>query len=262
MRTFKELLRDKEIGHRIVPIIPDEARTFGMDSWFPSLKIYNRNGQLYTAVDAELMLAYKESKIGQILHEGINEAGSTASFTAVGTSYSTHNEPMIPIYIFYSMFGFQRTGDGFWAAADQMARGFLLGATAGRTTLTGEGLQHADGHSLLLAATNPAVVAYDPAFAYEIAYIIESGLAADVREEPGERLLLHHHLQRAVRAAARAGELRPRGRAAGHLPLPRGQGEALQHGADPGLRGVDARGAAGRRHAGRPSGTWPPTCGR
>jgi pyruvate dehydrogenase E1 component len=176
VRTFKELLRDKTIGPRLVPIIPDEARTFGMDSWFPSLKIYNRNGQLYTAVDAELMLAYKESEIGQILHEGINEAGSTSSFTAVGTSYATHNEPMIPIYIFYSMFGFQRTGDGLWAAADQMARGFVLGATAGRTTLTGEGLQHADGHSLLLAATNPAAVTYDPAFAYEVAYIIESGL--------------------------------------------------------------------------------------
>ena len=184
VRTFKELLRDKEIGKRIVPIIPDEARTFGMDSWFPSLKIYNRNGQLYTAVDAELMLAYKESEIGQILHEGINEAGSTASFTAVGTSYATHNEPMIPLYIFYSMFGFQRTGDGFWAAADQMARGFVLGATAGRTTLVGEGLQHADGHSLLLASSNPAVVAYDPAFAYEIAYIVESGLARMYGEDP------------------------------------------------------------------------------
>jgi pyruvate dehydrogenase E1 component len=184
VRTFKELLRDKEIGKRIVPIIPDEARTFGMDSWFPSLKIYNRNGQLYTAVDAELMLAYKESEIGQILHEGINEAGSTASFTAVGTSYATHNEPMIPLYIFYSMFGFQRTGDSLWAAADQMARGFVLGATAGRTTLVGEGLQHADGHSLLLAATNPAVVAYDPAFAYEIAYIVESGLARMYGEDP------------------------------------------------------------------------------
>ena len=130
------------------------------------------------------MLAYKESEIGQILHEGINEAGSAASFTAAGTSYATHNEPMIPIYIFYSMFGFQRTGDGFWAAADQMARGFVLGATAGRTTLTGEGLQHADGHSLLLAATNPAVVAYDPAFAYEIAYIVESGLARMFGENP------------------------------------------------------------------------------
>jgi pyruvate dehydrogenase E1 component len=184
VRTFKELLRDKEIGPRIVPIIPDEARTFGMDSWFPSLKIYNRNGQLYTAVDADLMLAYKESEVGQILHEGINEAGSVASFTAAGTSYATHNEPMIPIYIFYSMFGFQRTGDGMWAAADQMARGFLLGATAGRTTLTGEGLQHADGQSLLLAATNPAVLAYDPAFAYEIAYIIEEGLRRMYGESP------------------------------------------------------------------------------
>ncbi|MFB7724598.1 pyruvate dehydrogenase (acetyl-transferring), homodimeric type [Nocardia sp. NPDC056100] len=176
VRLMKELLRDKEIGKRIVPIIPDEARTFGMDSWFPSLKIYNRNGQLYTSVDAELMLAYKESSIGQILHEGINEAGSTASFTAVGTSYSTHGEPMIPLYIFYSMFGFQRTGDGLWAAADQMARGFVLGATAGRTTLTGEGLQHNDGHSLLLASTNPACVPYDPAFAFEIAHIVRDGL--------------------------------------------------------------------------------------
>ena len=184
VRTFKELLRDKNIGPRIVPIIPDEARTFGMDSWFPSLKIYNRNGQLYTSVDSELMLAYKESEVGQILHEGINEAGSTSSFTAVGTSYSTHDEPMIPIYIFYSMFGFQRTGDGLWAAADQMARGFVLGATAGRTTLTGEGLQHADGHSLLLASTNPAAVTYDPAFAYEIAHIIESGLQRMYGEDP------------------------------------------------------------------------------
>ena len=184
VRVFKELLRDTNIGPRIVPIIPDEARTFGMDSWFPSLKIYNRNGQLYTAVDAQLMLAYKESEKGQILHEGINEAGSCASFTAVGTSYATHDEPMIPVYIFYSMFGFQRTGDSFWAAADQMARGFVLGATAGRTTLTGEGLQHADGHSLLLASTNPAVVAYDPAFAYEIAHIVESGLSRMFGDNP------------------------------------------------------------------------------
>src|SRR5690348_436846 len=184
VRTFKELLRDKNIGPRLVPIIPDEARTFGMDSWFPSLKIYNRNGQLYTSVDSALMLAYKESEIGQILHEGINEAGSTSSFTAVGTSYSTHDEPMIPIYIFYSMFGFQRTGDGLWAAADQMARGFVLGATAGRTTLVGEGLQRDFGHSMLLAETNPAVLAYDPAFAYQIAYIVESGLARMYGENP------------------------------------------------------------------------------
>ncbi len=135
-----------------------------------------RPGQRYTSVDRELMLAYKESEQGVILHEGINEAGSTASFTAVGTSYATHGEPMIPIYIFYSMFGFQRTGDGFWAAADQMTRGFVLGATAGRTTLNGEGLQHEDGHSLLLAATNPAVVSYDPAFSYEVAHITKDAL--------------------------------------------------------------------------------------
>jgi pyruvate dehydrogenase E1 component len=176
VRLIKDLIKDPEIGGRIVPIIPDEARTFGMDAMFPSQKIYNPHGQLYTSVDAKLMLAYKESERGQILHEGINEAGSTASFTAVGTSYATHGEPMIPIYIFYSMFGFQRTGDGLWAAADQMSRGFVLGATAGRTTLTGEGLQHADGHSPLLAATNPAVVAYDPAWAFEIAHIVKDGL--------------------------------------------------------------------------------------
>lgn len=176
VRLLKELMRDKEFGKRVVPIIPDEARTFGMDSFFPTIKIYNPHGQHYTSVDAELMLAYKESEQGQILHLGINEAGSVAAFTAAGTSYATHGEPMVPIYIFYSMFGFQRTGDSIWAAADQMSRGFLIGATAGRTTLTGEGLQHADGHSPLLAATNPAVVSYDPAFGFEIGHIMEDGL--------------------------------------------------------------------------------------
>nr|WP_052021238.1 pyruvate dehydrogenase (acetyl-transferring), homodimeric type [Actinokineospora spheciospongiae] len=176
VRLVRDLAKDPEIGPRLVPIIPDEARTFGMDSMFPTQKIYNPNGQLYTSVDASLMLSYKESEQGQILHEGINEAGSTASFTAAGSSYATHGEPMIPIYIFYSMFGFQRTGDGLWAAADQMARGFVLGATAGRTTLTGEGLQHNDGHSLLLAATNPAVVSYDAAWSFEIAHIVKDGL--------------------------------------------------------------------------------------
>ncbi|MER7434903.1 pyruvate dehydrogenase (acetyl-transferring), homodimeric type [Pseudonocardia alni] len=184
VRLLRELIKDKEIGARFVPIIPDEARTFGMDSMFPSQKIYNPNGQNYTSVDADLMLAYKESEQGQILHEGINEAGSVGSFTAAGTSYATHDEPMIPIYIFYSMFGFQRTGDSIWAASDQMARGFLVGATAGRTTLTGEGLQHNDGHSLLLAATNPAVVAYDPAFSFEVAHIVQDGLRRMVGEKP------------------------------------------------------------------------------
>lgn len=176
VRLLKDLLRSKGFGHRIVPIIPDEARTFGMDAFFPTAKIYNPNGQHYTSVDRELLLAYKESPQGQILHVGINEAGALAAFTGIGTSYSTHGEPLIPVYIFYSMFGFQRTGDAQWAAGDQMARGFIIGATAGRTTLTGEGLQHADGHSHLLAATNPATVSYDPAYGYEIAHIVRSGL--------------------------------------------------------------------------------------
>ncbi|HEY2299083.1 MAG TPA: pyruvate dehydrogenase (acetyl-transferring), homodimeric type [Jatrophihabitans sp.] len=176
VRLFKDLIKDKEIGKRFVPIIPDEARTFGLDAIFPTAKIYSPHGQEYEAVDRELLLSYKESTSGQILHEGISEAGSLASFTAAATSYATHATPMIPFYIFYSMFGFQRTGDQFWALADQLGRGFVLGATAGRTTLTGEGLQHADGHSLLLASTNPACVAYDPAFAFEITYIVQAGL--------------------------------------------------------------------------------------
>ncbi|MEN3306685.1 MAG: pyruvate dehydrogenase component [Micromonosporaceae bacterium] len=184
VRLLKDLMRDKEFGKRWVPIIPDEARTFGMDSLFPTAKIYSPHGQNYTPVDRELFLSYRESVTGQILHEGINEAGSVASFTAAGTSYATHGEPMIPLYIFYSMFGFQRTGDGLWAAADQMARGFLLGATAGRTTLNGEGLQHEDGHSHLLAATNPAVLPYDPSYAFEIAHIVADGLRRMYGEHP------------------------------------------------------------------------------
>ena len=176
VRGFKELMRDQELGKRFVPIIPDEARTFGMDSWFPTMGIYNPHGQNYVPVDHDLMLSYKEAVDGQIMHEGINEAGSTAAFIAAGTSYATHGVAMIPLYIFYSMFGFQRTGDSFWAAGDQMARGFILGATAGRTTLTGEGLQHMDGHSQIIASTNPAVVSYDPAFAYEIAHLLHEGI--------------------------------------------------------------------------------------
>jgi pyruvate dehydrogenase E1 component len=159
-----------------VQIIPDEARTFGMDAYFPTAKIYNPNGQHYTSVDRDLLLAYKESPQGQIIHTGINEAGAFSAFTAAGTAYATQGEPLIPVYVFYSMFGFQRTGDAMWAAGDQMARGFIIGATAGRTTLTGEGLQHADGHSHLLASTNPAVVSYDPAFGYEIGRIVQAGL--------------------------------------------------------------------------------------
>ncbi|QZN86837.1 pyruvate dehydrogenase (acetyl-transferring), homodimeric type [Cellulomonas sp. C5510] len=176
VRLFKDLIKDKEIGPRLVPIIPDEARTFGLDSIFPSAKIFNTNGQNYLAVDRDLMLSYKESEAGQIMHTGINEAGSASAFQAVGTSYATHGEPLIPFYFYYSMFGFQRTGDQFWAAGDQMTRGFLVGATAGRTTLTGEGLQHADGHSPLLAGTMPHVVHYDPAYGYEIRHIVKDGI--------------------------------------------------------------------------------------
>jgi pyruvate dehydrogenase E1 component len=176
VRLLKDLMKDKQIGNRIVPIAPDEFRTFGMDSMFPTAKIYHPAGQTYEAVDRKLLLTYKESAQGQMLHEGISEAGAVGSATAAGAAYSTHGEPMIPFYIFYSMFGFQRTGDSIWAMADQLARGFLIGATAGRTTLTGEGLQHADGHSPLLAATNPAVVHYDPAMAYEVSHIVQDGL--------------------------------------------------------------------------------------
>ena len=191
VRAFKALMRDKEIGKRVVPIIPDEARTFGLDSWFPTLKIYNPKGQNYVPVDHELQLSYREAPEGQILHEGITEDGSSASFIAAATSYATHGEPMIPMYIFYSMFGFQRTGDNFWAAADQMGRGFIVGATAGRTTLTGEGLQHMDGHSHVLASTNPAIVAYDPAFAYEIPYLINRGIDRMYGPDGGENVMYY-----------------------------------------------------------------------
>ncbi|MGI8682225.1 MAG: pyruvate dehydrogenase (acetyl-transferring), homodimeric type [Mycobacteriales bacterium] len=176
VRLLKDLMRDKRLAPRFVPIIPDEARTFGMDSFFPTAKIYSPHGQQYDPVDRELLLSYRESKTGQILHEGISEAGSMASTIAAGTSYATHGEHMIPIFIFYSMFGFQRIADQIWAFADQLGRGFLLGATAGRTTLNGEGLQHEDGHSLLLASTNPACVAYDAAWAYELTYIVADAL--------------------------------------------------------------------------------------
>ncbi len=176
VRILKDLMRDKEIGKRFVLIAPDEYRTFGMDAFFPSAKIYNPLGQQYEAVDRDLLLAYKESPTGQMLHDGISEAGCTASLIAAGSAYATHGEPLIPVYVFYSMFGFQRTGDQFWQMADQLSRGFVLGATAGRTTLTGEGLQHADGHSQLLASTNPGCVAYDPAYGFEIAHIMKDGL--------------------------------------------------------------------------------------
>ncbi|KQV69999.1 alpha-ketoglutarate dehydrogenase [Nocardioides sp. Root122] len=176
VRLLKSLMREPGLGERFVPIIPDEARTFGLDAFFPNKKIYSPHGQNYLSVDRDLLLSYQEDTHGVLLHEGITEAGCVASWTAAGTAYATHGEPMIPIYMFYSMFGFQRTGDLLWAAADQLTRGFLLGATAGRTTLNGEGLQHQDGHSLLLASTNPACVAYDPAFTFELGHIVRDAI--------------------------------------------------------------------------------------
>ncbi len=175
-RMLRNLLRDEGIGKRVVPIIPDEARTFGLDALFREMKIYAPFGQTYEPVDAELLLSYREARDGRILEEGITEAGSMASTTAAGTAYATWGQPMIPFFIFYSMFGFQRVGDLIWAFGDQRGRGFLLGATAGRTTLTGEGLQHCDGQSQVLASTVPNCRAYDPAFAYEVAVIIREGI--------------------------------------------------------------------------------------
>ncbi|HEX2253164.1 MAG TPA: pyruvate dehydrogenase (acetyl-transferring), homodimeric type [Thermoanaerobaculia bacterium] len=176
VRVLSALMKNKQIGRQVVPIIPDEARTFGMESMFRQFGIYAHRGQLYEPVDAGMLLYYKEAKDGQILEEGITEAGSFASFTAAGTAYATHGVDMIPFFIYYSMFGFQRVGDLAWAFGDQRGRGFLLGATAGRTTLNGEGLQHEDGHSHVLAAVIPNLLTYDPAYAYEVAVIVREGL--------------------------------------------------------------------------------------
>ncbi|MGH8938445.1 MAG: pyruvate dehydrogenase (acetyl-transferring), homodimeric type, partial [Actinomycetes bacterium] len=182
-RLLRNLHRDPHVGSRVVPIIPDEARTFGMDSLFKEFKIYASQGQLYESVDAQLLLSYTEAKDGQLLEEGITEAGSMASFIAAATSYAHRGVPMVPFFTFYSMFGFQRVGDLIWSANDSRARGFLLGATAGRTTLLGEGLQHQDGHSLILASAHPTIEAWDPAFAYEMATIIRHGIGEMLVDE-------------------------------------------------------------------------------
>jgi len=183
VRILSTLLRDKVIGRFIVPIVPDESRTFGMEGMFRQLGIFSQLGQLYKPQDADQLMFYREDKSGQMLQEGINEAGAMSSWIAAATSYSTSNAPMIPFYIYYSMFGLQRVGDLAWAAGDMRCRGFLLGGTAGRTTLNGEGLQHEDGHSQLLAATIPNCVAYDPTFSYEVAVIIQDGLRRMFRDQ-------------------------------------------------------------------------------
>jgi len=176
VRILTTLIKDKNIGKHIVPIVPDEARTFGMEGMFRQVGIYSSVGQLYTPQDADQLMYYREDIKGQILEEGINEAGSFCSWMAAGSAYANHGLNMVPFYIFYSMFGFQRVGDFAWAAGDMRTRGFIVGATAGRTTLAGEGLQHQDGHSHLLASTVPNCIAYDPAFAYELAVVVQDGL--------------------------------------------------------------------------------------
>jgi pyruvate dehydrogenase E1 component len=176
VRMLSTLARDKNIGKNIVPIVPDEARTFGMEGMFRQLGIYSFKGQLYEPMDSDQVMYYREDIKGQILEEGINEAGAMSSWIAAGSAYSAHGVSMIPFYIYYSMFGFQRIGDLAWAAADMQVRGFLMGGTAGRTTLAGEGLQHQDGHSLVVAGTIPNCISYDPTFAYELAVIIHSGM--------------------------------------------------------------------------------------
>ena len=212
VRLLSILLRQKELSRRIVPIIPDEARTFGLDALFREIGIYASKGQLYEPVDIKSLLYYREQKDGQILEEGITEAGSMASFIAAGTAYATHGEPMIPFYIYYSMFGYQRVGDLFWLAGDIKAKGFLLGATGGRTTLNGEGLQHQDGHTLLCTTAIPSLMVYDPAFAYETAVIIANGL--DRMYAKGEDLFYYlalyneNHLMPAMPAGVEDGILK------------------------------------------------------
>ena len=203
VRLLRNLTRAEGIGERIVPIVPDEARTFGMDPLFSALGIYAPDGQLYKPVDHKVLMKYKESKTGQILEEGINEAGAMSTFIASGTSYATQMTATVPFYIYYSMFGFQRIGDLVWSAADSRCRGFLIGATSGRTTLNGEGLQHQDGHSLLIAMSNPAVRAYDGLRLRDGGHH-QARHGGDARRRQG-RHLLHHRVQREFRDA-RQGE--------------------------------------------------------
>ena len=212
VRILSLILRDKTLGKRVVPIVPDEARTFGMEGMFRQLGIYSSVGQLYEPVDADQVMSYREDKQGQILEEGINEAGAMSSWIAAATAYANHGEAMVPFYIFYSMFGFQRIGDLAWAAGDMRARGFLIGATAGRTTLAGEGLQHQDGHSPLVASTIPNCVTYDPAYGYELAVIIQDGLRRMFQEQENRFYYLtamnENYVQPAMPAGAEEGILR------------------------------------------------------
>ena len=223
VQLLTKLMRDKAIGRHIVPIVPDESRTFGMEGMFRTFGIYSQVGQLYHPEDADQLMFYKEDRTGQILEEGINEAGAMASWIAAATSYSSSNVPMIPFYIFYSMFGFQRVGDLAWAAGDMRSRGFLIGGTSGRTTLNGEGLQHQDGHSHILSSTIPNCISYDPTFGYELATIIRHGLRTHLCRA-GRCLLLHYRSERELRASVFASRRRGRHH---QRPIPPQSGESM-----------------------------------
>ena len=250
VRVLSTLLRDKRIGRHVVPIVPDESRTFGMEGMFRQLGIFSQVGQLYTPEDSEQLMFYREDKKGQVLQEGINEAGAFSSWIAASTSYSNHGVPMIPFYIFYSMFGFQRIGDLAWAAGDSRARGFLLGGTAGRTTLNGEGLQHEDGHSHLLSATIPNCVSYDPTYGYEVAVIVQEGLRRMLAEQDDVFYYLTLMNENYRHPAMPEGA--PGGHPARHVPPGAGRAvRGLTAGAAAGLGHDPARGARRGRPAAR-----------
>ena len=264
VRILNTLLRDKKIGKHVVPIVPDESRTFGMEGMFRQFGIFSQVGQLYRPQDADQLMFYKEDKSGQILQEGINEAGAMASWIAAATSYSTNDVPMIPFYIYYSMFGFQRVGDLAWAAGDMRARGFLVGGTSGRTTLNGEGLQHEDGHSHIMSATIPNCVSYDPTFAYEVAVIVQDGL----RRMYGEQEDVYYYLTTlnenyehpAMPEGAEEGIVKGMYLLqAGEKAKGRGQGGAAR--AAPGLRRHPARGDRRPPPCCATIGAWPRTSG-
>ena len=242
----------------MVPIVPDEARTFGMEGMFRQLGIYSSVGQLYTPQDSDQVMYYREDKQGQILQEGINEAGAMSSWIAAATSYSNHGVSMIPFYIYYSMFGFQRVGDLAWAAGDMQARGFLLGGTAGRTTLAGEGLQHQDGHSHLLAGTIPNCRSYDPTFAYELSVILRHGMKVMYEEQQNVfyyvTVMNENYPQPAMPEGVEGGIIK------GMYRYRQGSRKKKRGTAD-GLRDHPARGDRRGQHAGRGVETWPPMCG-
>ena len=248
VRILNTLLRDKQIGRHVVPIVPDESRTFGMEGMFRQFGIFSQLGQLYQPEDSDQLMFYKEDKKGQILQEGINEPGAFSGWIAAATSYSNHDVPMIPFYIYYSMFGFQRVGDLAWAAGDSRARGFLLGGTAGRTTLNGEGLQHEDGHSHLLSSTIPNCVSYDPTYAHEVAVIIQDGLRRMLGEQEDVfyyLTLMNENYPHPADAGGRRG-----GDQARDVPAAREHGRGRQAArAAAGLGHDPARGARGRRAA-------------